>query len=148
MTYVWDTNILLHTIRNESFLKTLNQKYHFFDTPNIAVLSAVTIGEIHSIAIRNHWGKTRMANLAQMIKKFTTIPVTDSPEFIQFYSDMDTYSQNQHPTLKMSGSARKMGKNDLWIATTTAVLNGKLISTDDDFTHLNGLFFSFDKIIV
>jgi predicted nucleic acid-binding protein len=39
-----------------------------------------------------------------------------------------------------------MGKNDLWIATTTAVYNAVLLSTDNDFTHLDGFFLHFDKI--
>ena len=46
----------------------------------------------------------------------------------------------------MTGSARKMGKNDLWIAATTAVFNATLLSTDNDFSHLNGQFLYFDKI--
>ena len=46
----------------------------------------------------------------------------------------------------MSGSTRKMGKNDLWIAATTTIFNGTLLSADNDFSHLNGQFLYFDKI--
>jgi predicted nucleic acid-binding protein len=31
----------------------------------------------------------------------------------------------------------KMGKNDLWIAATTQVIGGVLLTTDGDFDHLS-----------
>jgi len=33
-----------------------------------------------------------------------------------------------------------MGKNDLWIASTAALLGLKLITTDADFNHLHDVF--------
>jgi tRNA(fMet)-specific endonuclease VapC len=57
------------------------------------------------------------------------------------------YSQSHHPILKLPHPARKMGKNDLWIAATTAIYNATLLSTDNDFTHLDGVFITFEKII-
>ena len=39
-----------------------------------------------------------------------------------------------------------MGKNDLWIASLAAMLNLQLITTDNDFDHLNGVFFKVRKI--
>ena len=73
--------------------------------------------------------------------------VDDNNSLIQMYSEIDAYSQSQHPTLRLPTSARKMGKNDLWIAATTAVHNATLISTDADFDHLDGLFLYFEKIV-
>lgn len=148
MIYLWDTNILLLTLRQPSFYQTLNARYDFTNPLNEIQISSVTVGEIHSIALRNRWGKNRMDALLQRLKDMKTINVTDDDFLIQMYSEIDNYSQNHHPTLRMSHSARKMGKNDLWIAATAAVAQATLISTDDDFTHLNGLFLSFDKIIV
>jgi tRNA(fMet)-specific endonuclease VapC len=89
-----------------------------------------------------------LTRLDEILKPFRTVPVTDNPPFIKLYAEIDTYSQNQHPTLRMTESARKMGKNDLWIATTTAIFNATLLSTDNDFTHLRGVFINFNKIIV
>lgn len=43
-------------------------------------------------------------------------------------------------------SARNMGKNDLWIAATTAVSNATLITANNDFDHLNFEFIRIDKI--
>jgi len=33
-----------------------------------------------------------------------------------------------------------VGKNDLWIAATAQVTNSKLVTTDKDFDHLDGVF--------
>jgi tRNA(fMet)-specific endonuclease VapC len=33
-----------------------------------------------------------------------------------------------------------MGKNDLWIAATASVLKARLLTTDHDFDHLDGIF--------
>ena len=89
-----------------------------------------------------------MANLEQKLKLAICIPVTDNPKLIKMYSEIDAYSQSYHPSLKLPISARNMGKNDLWIAATTAVYNATLISTDADFDHLDGLFLYFEKIII
>jgi predicted nucleic acid-binding protein len=62
------------------------------------------------------------------------------------YADIDAFSQSNHPTMRLSGSARKMGKNDLWIAATTFLLQGKLFTTDGDFFHLHNTFFAVEYI--
>jgi tRNA(fMet)-specific endonuclease VapC len=148
MTYIWDTNILLYSVSEEVFLEKLNKRFDIFNPLNTNLISAVTIGEIYSIALRNRWGSKRMSNLAQKLKLVTPIPVTDDLNLIQMYAEIDVYSQNQHPSLKMTTSARKMGKNDLWIAATTAIYNATLLSSDLDFEHLDGLFLYFEKIVV
>ena len=43
-------------------------------------------------------------------------------------------------------TARNMGKNDLWIAATTAATNTVLLTADKDFDHLDKVFFSVIKI--
>jgi len=39
-----------------------------------------------------------------------------------------------------------MGKNDLWIAATAAITESKLMTTDGDFDHLNGIYLDLIKI--
>ena len=41
-----------------------------------------------------------------------------------------------------------MGKNDLWIAVTTHLLEATLITTDNDFDHLKNVYFNVEKIVV
>ena len=146
MTYVWDTNIFIKSLRNPTFLTTINNQYDCFNPSNAFLISTVTVGELYAFAQRNRWGSRRMTEMEQMIKLAICIPVTDNRNFIQLYADIDNYSQSQHPTLRLPTSARKMGKNDLWIAATTAIANGILLSTDGDFDHLQGVFLSIIKI--
>lgn len=56
------------------------------------------------------------------------------------YSFIDAYSKRKTEDANgkiLSGSAIKMGKNDLWIAATAKVIDAPLITTDKDFLHLN-----------
>lgn len=148
MTYVWDTNIFIKSLRNPIFFSTITSQYDSFNPENKLFISSVTIGELHAFSLRNRWGNRRIAEMEQMINLAIPIHITDAPFLIKMYAEIDVYSQSQHPTLRLPTSARKMGKNDLWIAATTAIYNATLISTDDDFTHLDGLFLAFEKIIV
>jgi predicted nucleic acid-binding protein len=43
-------------------------------------------------------------------------------------------------------SARIMGKNDLWIAATAFVTKSTLLTTDDDFDHLDPQFIDVVKL--
>jgi tRNA(fMet)-specific endonuclease VapC len=63
------------------------------------------------------------------------------------YADIDTFSQGKHPIYneKNAFSARNMGKNDLWIAATSFLLDIPLLTTDQDFEHLNPHFISVIK---
>jgi tRNA(fMet)-specific endonuclease VapC len=148
MTYIWDTNIFIHSLRKPAFLSTLNNQYDCFGSSNELLVSTVTIGELRSFTLRNRWGRRLKANLADLLKHATPIPITDEEDLIQTYADIDVYSQSHHPTLRLPTSARKMSKNDLWIAATTAIFGGVLLSTDNDFEHLDGVFFPFEKIVV
>ena len=113
MTYVWDTNILLNMIRDVSFFEKLDEKYHFSNPQNESFISAVSVGEIRSLAFRNRWGEKRLKILNQYLVRLKTIAVTDEEDLIAMYCEIDAYSQNQHPSLKLPISARNMGKNDL-----------------------------------
>lgn len=148
MTYIWDTNIILKAIRSISFLNNIKQKYNFNHPLNETCISAVSVGEMHALALRNHWGPIKMQELEQLIQTLRIIPVTDDPALIKMYAEIDVYSQSQHPTLRLPTPARKMGKNDLWIAATTAIYNATLLSTDADFEHLKDLFLYYEKIVV
>ena len=101
---------------------------------------------MRSIAFSNRWGQKRTRDLEELLPSLGVIPVTDDPSLIQMYAEIDVYSKSQHPSLRLPTSARRMGKNDLWIAATTAIYNATLLSTHNDFTHLDGLFIAFEKI--
>ena len=146
MTYIWDTNILVYGTRNPLFLRRLSHQYDFSNLLNKSLISAVTVGEIHSFAFRNQWGQKKMQDLEILLQNLTVIPITDDSNLIRMYTEIDVYSQSKHPTLTLPTTARKMSKNDLWIAATAAVNNATLLSTDLDFEHLDNLFLYFEKI--
>jgi tRNA(fMet)-specific endonuclease VapC len=62
------------------------------------------------------------------------------------YAEIDTFSQGKLDERPLGTSARNMGKNDLWIAATASVFNATLLTTDNDFDHLNTIFVDVPKI--
>jgi len=62
------------------------------------------------------------------------------------YAEIDAYSQGKFALKKFHLSARNMGKNDLWIAATAKVLNLPLITSDNDFNHLENEYLKLTKI--
>ncbi len=54
MTYLLDTNILLIYLRNNPLSEKIDKQFNPLSYPNKPVVS---LGEIQSIALRNHWGE-------------------------------------------------------------------------------------------
>jgi tRNA(fMet)-specific endonuclease VapC len=146
MRYVLDTNILIHAIRKSVIFEQINQKYALFNGKHELLISAVSIGELESFALQNQWGQKRMNDMATLLMELKPISVSVNRPLIRTYAEIDAFSQGKHPTLTLPNSARNMGKNDLWIATTAAIHEATLLSTDADFTHLDAVFFYFDQI--
>ena len=62
------------------------------------------------------------------------------------YAEIDAFSQGKLAGHKTHFTARNMGKNDLWIAATTAVLDIELLTTDKDFDHLKTTFLKLRQV--
>lgn len=139
MKYVLDTNILIGLGRYETF-----QDYFLgqFLTPKDKVtIPSVCLGELESMSLRKRWGKARWEYLLNILKAFEVHPI-QGEKLYTAYANIETYSQNQHPTRKRPDKkSDKMGKNDLWVAATAHVLEATLITADKDFAHLDGEFF-------
>ena len=65
---------------------------------------------------------------------------------IERYAEIDAFSQGKLINKSSNFSARNMGKNDLWIAATSSVLEAKLLTTDNDFEHLNQEYIDLELI--
>ena len=74
------------------------------------------------------------------------VEIDNVEEIIDKYAEIDAYSQGKLPDTKVDFSARNMGKNDLWIAATTKLIEAELITTDKDFEHLDNKFFKVHMI--
>ena len=149
MDYILDTNILVHFIRNDEYIRQLERQFSLFSSNNSAFMSIVSVGEIRSLAYQFSWGEAKLKRLNYFLHALHPFPI-DSEEITKAYADIDAFSQGKHPnyTLEPFTSARKMGKNDLWIATLTHVLDAILLTTDRDFDHLDKVFFKVEKIVL
>ena len=139
MRYFLDTNILLAYLRKHQLVNTLQTYFEDEGGPSQMFTSAVCMGELRSIGVRNNWGKQRMAAL-NSLKDSVLITTELNEPIVECYAEIDAFSQGRLQNKQLKGSARNMGKNDLWIAATASVLNATLITTDRDFDHLNSEF--------
>ncbi|MBK6731110.1 MAG: PIN domain-containing protein [Bacteroidetes bacterium] len=85
------------------------------------------------------------------MKEITYIDISNSDQFlIDSYTKIDAFSKRKIKDKSenlLKGSARKMGKNDLWIAALAYSLNIPLMTADSDFDHLNRTLIEVIKII-
>jgi predicted nucleic acid-binding protein len=138
--YVFDTNILFLMLRNlkaELFFKA-----HFGELGSAGhYICSITKAELLALARCNQWGKQRINELRELVKRFDVQGI-DFPHMQEVYAEVELYNRNLHPTHKnRKGQAYKMGKHDIWIATTAIVLDAIVISTDHRaFSHFTPNF--------
>lgn len=139
MNYLLDTNILVYYITKPNSLSAFEDEYHPFSNKNVALISIVTEAEMKSLAIQRGWGSKKMQQLEKLLGYFLKVPVQTKRQ-IEVYAEIDAYSKHKDPVRNYPKgfSSIKIGKNDLWIATTAHITNSKLVTTDGDFDHLDG----------
>ena len=106
--------------------------------------SVVCVGEIRALAEKSGWGSKRRIRLESLLEKFLVLPIKNH-EILTAYALIDAWTSGK-PVEAPLGTpplrpARKMGKNDLWIAATAHVTRAALLSTDRDFEHLGDVWF-------
>ncbi len=142
MNLLFDTNILVYLARDYS-LKLLQQINSDGDK---VFISVSTVGELKSLALQNNWGLKKRSLVDVLLEEMLVVEINEN--LIDTYAQIDAYSQCKNPSFDNYAhkTARNMGKNDLWIASTAALLGLTLVTTDADFDHLNGVFFDIRKI--
>ena len=145
MDYLLDTNIVLHLIRESSLSRQLRTDYSLFKVPQRLFVSVVVEGELESLALQNQWGNAKMTELNNYLQALITVDIRIN-SIIKRYAEIDAFSQDKLKNRPLNYSARNMGKNDLWIAATASVLNIPLMTTDNDFNHLDKLFLKLIKV--
>jgi predicted nucleic acid-binding protein len=140
-TYILDTGILLHYVRGSVLASYVDQQYKPSLLPNYSVVSVVSIGEIYSLSYRLNWGSSKKITLKKLLD---SIPVVDinHPTIINKFAEIDAYRCGKHPEkpIPQNESARSIGDNDLWIASTASVLGATLLTLDADFMIINKVF--------
>ena len=139
MRYLLDTNIILFYLKNATQSHWINENYDLFASNNQQIISVVTLGEIRALSLKNYWGIQRFKKLEALLPLFIIADI-HSEDVIQRYAEIDAFSQNKLKDMPLKNSARNMGKNDLWIAATASVSNARLMTSDNDFDHLEGTF--------
>lgn len=145
MYFLFDTNILLFYIRENATASIIDATYNPFGRGNTPILSVVSVGEIKSIALRSEWGKTKLTKLKELMSLFVITDI-NSDDVLDIYAEIDAFSQGNLKNKPLKITARNMGKNDLWIAATAASTASTLLTSDNDFDHLDGQFFDIIKI--
>ncbi|MDD3876663.1 MAG: type II toxin-antitoxin system VapC family toxin [Bacteroidales bacterium] len=143
MNYVLDTNILIHILTGSVIGLKAKQKMQ--ESTSYYIISIVTKAEMLSIAKQNKWGEKKTSILNKLLDEFLIIPI-DNDQLIETYAEIDTYSQNKLEGKPLGMSSRNMGKNDLWIAATSHLVNAILLTTDKDFDHLDKVYFDVDNL--
>ena len=123
---VLDTNILVHLLRGDQTGQAIEREYKVGQRTPRAVISVVTKGELKALAYKFGWGRDKHERLDAML---AALPAAD----ISHGSVHEAYANLDFTSEKLGV---KMGKNDLWIAATTLVVSGVLLTTDADFDHL------------
>jgi len=142
MKFILDTNIVLsYAMNKQKILDYIDSIFTLFADENFITISVITVGELYSIALQRNWGKQKNIDLNRIINKLFILDINHDA-LVKRYAEIDAYSQGKlaNKPLPPGVSARNMGKNDLWIAATASVTNATLITTDNDFEHLNNTF--------
>lgn len=124
--YLFDTNILVHLIRDDATGQQVRAQYQPFSQDPKPRFCVVTEGELRSLALQFGWGRQKLNQMEFALAHLGRLTIEES-EVMDAYAMLDAYSKAQ---------GIKMGKNDLWIAAVTFVADARLVSTDKDFDHL------------
>lgn len=140
-TYLLDTGLLLGHIRGAGYAEYAERTYALSQPPNVSLVSVVSKGEIYSLAIQLGWGTQKKEALDELLRRVPAVDI-NTDRIIRRYAEIDAYSQGKDRTRPLPNgmSSRNVGKNDIWIAATSSVLNATLMTTDRDFDHLNNVF--------
>lgn len=124
---VLDTNVLLHLLRGRDAGRIIEATYAVGQRTPRAIISIVSKGELKALAFKFGWSETQHERVNAML---AGLPAAD----LAHASVIDAYARLD---VDSTAAGVKMGKNDLWIAATTQVLGGVLLTTDRDFDHLH-----------
>lgn len=146
-----DTCVLIHIVRETITGKNCIEAISIVDKDANIIISVVTKAEIESFVLQNNWSAKKIEKLQKLLDEITVIDINQSDKILlSEYAQIDSFSKrkiNDKAGNILKISAKKMGKNDLWIAATSSALNVPLITCDGDFDHLNKTFLELIKVV-
>lgn len=148
---VIDTCVFIHIVRDTATGRNCLNELEKFDEAANVIVSVVSKAELESFVAQNNWGKPKIEKLNKILEEITYIDISNADQLlINSYTEIDAFSKRKTKDKRgnfLKGSARKMGKNDLWIAATAYSLDIPLMTSDGDFDHLNGTLIEVFKIV-
>ncbi len=139
--YLLDTSACLQIFRGGEIGRRMEDEYRLADPDTVACISVVTKAELLALGWKNGWGQKKFDKLNKLLQGFIILNIYVSDvRLLRAYAEIDAYCSGKHPTKKLPGSSKKLGKNDLWIASTAYTANLPLITGDKDFLPLQGVF--------
>jgi tRNA(fMet)-specific endonuclease VapC len=127
--YLLDTNVILHLLRGNDLGKHIRDTYDLLHCQPRPFVSVVSLAEMRVLAETNGWGDAKRNALDAAFRSLTVVNISH-PRVIDAYVKLDLHARS-HPL-----GARRMGKNDLWIAATAVAADAILLTTDKDFDYL------------
>jgi len=140
--FIVDTNILIAYLKaDKSLFRKVSEENKLDAEDAFIMISSISKGEILSIAMQNNWGERKTDILNKLLNQLVVIDVAGANDLLMnAYAEIDAYCLQRHPTRKLPGSAKPMGKNDMWIAATAFATNATLLTTDGKFMHIDKEF--------
>jgi len=148
---VIDTCVFIHIVRDTITGKKCIEELEKYNEAANVIISVVTKAELESFIAQNSWGKPKIEKLNKILDEITYVDISCADLIlIDSYTEIDAFSKRKTKDKSgnlLKGSAKKMGKNDLWIAATAYSLDIPLMTTDSDFDHLNETLMNIIKIV-
>lgn len=113
--FIVDTNILMAYLKaDNSLFRKVSEENDLDADDAFIMISAISKGEIQSIAMQNSWGERKTEILNKLLNQIVIIDMAGANEMLMnAYAEIDAFSLQRHPTKRLSGSAKPMGKNDM-----------------------------------
>ena len=145
-SFLLDTGLLLGFCRKAPYALNAREQYRLGDQATMVFTSVVCKGEILALQERLGWGESKRNLLQDVLSTIPAIGINDDL-ILDAYARIDAWSRGRPVVSPHNAppprSARKMAKNDLWIAATAHASQTVLLSTDKDFEHLRDIWCSF-----
>jgi predicted nucleic acid-binding protein len=139
--FILDTNILMAYLKANPLFKKVSEDNNLNDEDAFIMISAISKGELLSIAMQNGWGERKVSALNKLLNEIVIIDITGNDDnLLNAYAEIDAFSLKRHPKKELKGSAKPMGKNDMWTAATAFATNATLLTADGKFMHLDKEF--------
>lgn len=147
--FLLDTNMLLGFTRRAAWAQWAYETYDLGNESTMVFTSVICRGELLALAEKNGWGSKKRESLVEVLNRFPTVDLNKDP-ILNHYAELDTWTHGRSVVDSLRPVPPKpavsMKQNDLWIAATVVATGAKLITTDKDFDHLDGIWL--DRIFV